>query len=116
MEMQPISRESVKARIDALSNQDLYIHLEMTMGAYTAHRDSSVHPASNFIKNAMIRYSHGEISDSFPFRVGLKLNGGWVYTEGLTHWDPTEPERLILSGNDKDGKLIVALQLSREPF
>lgn len=116
MQMQAITREAVMQRIDALKDQDLYIHLEMTMGAYTAHKDSSVHPASNFIKNAKICYSHGHISDSYPFRVGLKMNGGWVYTEGLTHWDPSEPERLILSGNDKDGKLIVALQLSKEPF
>jgi hypothetical protein len=114
--VQLIDRNAVKQRIDYLKNQPLYIHLEMTMGAYTAHKDSSVHPASNFIKNAVIEYSHGEISDSRPYRVGLKLNGGWVYTEGLTHWDPNETERLILSGNDKEGKLIVALQLSKAPF
>ncbi len=114
--MQPINREEVQRRIDALRDMDLYIHLEMTMGAYTAHKDQSIHPASNFIKNAVIRYSHGSLSESSPFRVGLKLNGGWVYAEGLTHWDETEGDRLILSGNDPDGKLIVALQLSREPF
>lgn len=114
--MQPIDREQVLERINAMKHQELYIHLEMTMGAYTSHRDSSVHPASNFIKNAKIQYEHGAISETSPFRVGLKMDGGWVYTEGLTHWDEEDDRRLILSGNDKEGRLIVALQLSKEKF
>lgn len=114
--MKPIDREKVQQRIDQLCNEPLYIHLEMTMGAYTSYRDSTIHPASNFIKNAVISYSHGSISDASPFRVGLKIEGGWVYTEGLTLWDDSDSERLILSGNDKEGRLIVALQLGREPF
>lgn len=114
--MKLIDREEVIKRIDALKGLDLYLHMEMTMGAYTSHRDESVHPASNFIKNVKIRFSHGTLSESSPFRVGLKLDGGWVYAEGMTHWDPTDHKRLILSGNDKDGKLIAALQLSEEPF
>lgn len=114
--MKAIDHKTVQNRLDALKNQELYLHLEMTMGAYTAHRDSSVHPASNFIKNAKISFSHATLSDSWPFRVGLKMEGGWVYTEGLTHFDETDLERLILSGNDKEGKLIVALQLSKTPF
>lgn len=114
--MKTIDREAVQARLDALKDTDLYLHLEMTMGAYTSHRDSSVHPASNFIKNVVIRYSHGVLSDSHPFRIGLKLAEGWVYTEGLTHWDSSDHDRLILSGNDREGRLIVALQLSKTPF
>ncbi len=114
--MELINREAVEGRLMALINKPLYIHLEMTMGAYTAHKDQSVHPASNFIKNAIIEYSHAAISEKSPYRVGLKLNGGWVYTEGLTHWDETDETHLILSGNDNDGKLIVALQLSSTPF
>ncbi len=114
--MKLIDREEVQRRIDALRDTELYIHLEMTMGAYTAHRDQSVHPASNFIKNAVICYAHGSLSEKAPYRIGLKLEEGWVYTEGLTHWDETDMERLILSGNDKEGKLIVALQLGKKPF
>jgi len=56
------------------------------------------------------------ISESSPHRIGLKINGGWVYAEGMTHWDETNASQLIISGNDKDGKLIAALQLSRSPF
>lgn len=114
--MKPIDRAYIQKRLEEMKDQPLYIHLEMTMGAYTAHRDSSVHPASNFIKNVRLSYSHGTISDSWPFRIGLKLEEGWAYTEGLTHYDETDHERLILSGNDKEGKLIVAFQLSKTPF
>lgn len=114
--MQLINREEVKRRIDALKDTNLYIHMEMTMGAYTSHKDQSVHPASNFIKNVVIKYEHGTLSESSPYRVGLKLDGGWVYAEGMTHWEETETKRLILSGNDTEGRLITALQLSTEPF
>jgi hypothetical protein len=114
--MQPIHKSEVQRMIDAHINQDLYIHLEMTMGAYAAHLDSSKHPAATFISNAVIRYSHGTISGNGPYRVGLKTDHGWVYSEGLTHYEESDNERMILAGHDSHGKLIVALQLSREPF
>ncbi|WP_054026582.1 YojF family protein [Bacillus sp. FJAT-28004] len=114
--MQLINQQKVQQRIDSFKNQELYIHLEMTTGAYAAHLDSSKHPAANFLTNAMIRYTHGSIAGSGPYRVGLKMNQGWVYSEGLTHWDENEMERLILAGHDGQGKLVVSLQLSRVPF
>jgi hypothetical protein len=114
--MQLIAQEEVQRKIDELKDQDLYIHMEMTTGAYAAHFDTSKHPAANFITNAMIRYSHGSIAGVGPYRVGLKMQNGWVYTEGLTHWEETETERLLLAGHDLQGKLVVCLQLSREPF
>lgn len=114
--MQLINQSEVQRKIDDLKDQDLYIHLEMTTGAYAAHFDSSKHPAATFISNATIRFSHGSISGSGPYRVGLKMEHGWVYSEGLTHYEETEPERLIMAGHDSQGKLIVSLQLSRQPF
>lgn len=114
--MQLIKPSEIQHRIDLLKDQDLYVHLEMTTGAYAAHLDSSKHPAANFITNAIIRYSHGSISGNGPYRVGLKMSQGWIYTEGLTHWEESESERLIMAGHDSNGKLVVALQLSREPF
>ena len=114
--MQLINPSDIQQRIDLLKDQDLYVHLEMTTGAYASHQDSSKHPAANFISNAIIRYSLGSISGSGPYRVGLKMLQGWVYTEGLTHWEESETERLIMAGHDSSGKLVVALQLSREPF
>jgi hypothetical protein len=114
--MQFIKPLEIQHRIDLLKDQDLYVHLEITTGAYAAHLDSSKHPVANFITNAIIRYSHGSISGTGPYRVGLKMRQGWVYSEGLTHWEESETERLIMAGHDGTGKLVVALQLSREPF
>lgn len=114
--MQLINQSEIQKRIDLLKEQDLYIHLEMTTGAYAAHFDSSKHPAATFITNAVIRYSHGSISGHGPYRVGLKMSQGWVYSEGLTHYEESENERLILAGHDSQGKLVVSLHLSREPF
>lgn len=114
--MQPIHTGTVQSRLDQLKDQHLYIHLEMTSGAYANHNDSSKHPAANFISNAAIRYSHGSIAGGGPYRVGLKTELGWVYSEGLTHYEETERERLIMAGHDSNGKLVVALQLSRTPF
>lgn len=114
--MELIRLSEVQQMIDKLTDQDLYIHLELTTGAYAAHYDSSKHPAANFITNAQIRFSHGVISGNGPYRVGLKMEQGWVYAEGLTHYEESETERLIMAGHDNQGKLVVALHLSREPF
>ncbi|WP_276354765.1 YojF family protein [Cohnella caldifontis] len=114
--MQLIHPVQVQIRLNALRDQDVFIHLEMTSGAYAAHNDSSKHPSATFITNARIRYAHGSIEGAGPYRVGLKTENGWVYSEGLTHWDENDTERLILAGHDAQGKLVVALQLSRQPF
>ncbi|WP_438350374.1 YojF family protein [Paenibacillus sp. FA6] len=114
--MQLIDQASVQRVIEKFKDQDLYIHLEMTTGAYASHNDQSKFTASTFISNGMIRYSLGSIEGSGPFRVGLKIDQGWVYSQGLTHWEENDEERLILAGHDNDGKLVVSLQLSKEPF
>lgn len=115
--MKLINQSEIQDRIDLLKDQDLYIHLEMTTGAYASHLDSSKHPAATFITNAVIRYSHGSISGNGPYyRVGLKMPQGWIYSEGLTHYEESERNRLIMAGHDIQGKLVVSLQLSREPF
>jgi len=114
--MVPIQKPLIQEQINALANTSLYIHLELTMGAYATHRDSSKHPAANFIRNAVIQYSHGSIEGKGPYRVGLKLDHGWVYTEGLTHVVEDEQGRLVMAGLDGEGKLVVALQLSKTPF
>jgi hypothetical protein len=114
--MQAIHKDDVQQRIGLLKDEELYLHLEMTSGAYTAYYDSSKHPAATFVTNAKIRFSEGSIIGDGPYRIGLKTSEGWVYSEGLTHWDAGEAERLILSGHDGEGKLVVALQLSRTPF
>lgn len=114
--MQLINQTEVQNRIDMFRGQKLYLHLEMTTGAYASHLDSTKHQASTFITNTLISYDLGSIQGEGPYRVGLKMQQGWIFSEGLTHWEETETERLLLAGHDVAGKLVVALQLSKEPF
>lgn len=114
--MQLINKALVQEQLDRYANEDLYLHMELTMGAYATHHDRMKHPASNFIKNIPVRYSKGTIVGDTYYRVGLKINDGWVYTEGLTHWEEKEEGRVLLAGHDAEGRLIVSLLLSRTLF
>lgn len=118
MNMQLIQPEKVQHALQLWREKPLYLHLEMTTGAYASHRDKSKHTASAFVTNTVIRYAEGSIAGKGPYRVGLKTPDGWVYAEGLTHWDEEAQAhaRLIMAGHDREGRLIVSLQLSEEPF
>ena len=107
---------AIQQQIDRMKDKEVYIHLEMTTGAYAGHHDHTKLTASAFITNAKLCYTRGSIEGSGPYRIGLKTEQGWIYAQGLTHWDETEKERLITAGHDIDGKLVVALQISTEPF
>lgn len=114
--MGPIVRDEVQAALDRLANQELYLHLETTTGAYAAQGPEKRPAVGAFVRNAAVRYSRGRIAGHGPYRVGLKLARGWVYAEGLTHWEPDGDNRILLHGLDQDGHLTVALQLSTTPF
>lgn len=114
--MDIISVNEVQAQIDKFANQPVYVHLETTNGAYASHKDESFFSANAYIRNANIQYEHGKIVGSGPFRVGLKLEFGWVYADGLTHFEVDEHGRLLLAGHGFDGKLAVALEISKTPF
>lgn len=114
--MLPIQPQAVQELLDKLKNRELYLHLELTNGAYTFEQDRSKLVASNMIRNVKVSYSTGSISGNGPYRVGLKMPEGWIYAEGLTHYEESETERAVLAGNDRAGKLVVSLMLSPEPF
>ncbi|WP_409346312.1 YojF family protein [Paenibacillus sp. MBLB4367] len=114
--MRLIDPQAVQRMLDSLKDQPLYLHLEMTTGAYASLKDSSRFTASTFLSNGEIRFTHGSIAGSGPYRVGLKTETGWVYSEGLTHWEDGDTERLIMAGHDTEGKLVVGLQLSKDKF
>lgn len=114
--MKNIEPAAVQQLLDRLKGEDVYIHLEMTTGAYASRRDQSKLTASTFITNAVVRYTQGSIAGEGPYRIGLKTEQGWIYAQGLTHWEESEQERLISAGHDGEGKLVVALQLSKDPF
>ncbi|WP_147535051.1 YojF family protein [Bacillus marasmi] len=114
--MELIIPEKVQAEIDRFAQQDVYLHLETTNGAYASHYNETFLSAGAYIRNALIRYEHGKIVGNGPYRVGLKLGIGWVYGEGLTHFEIAGEDRLLLAGHDSEGKLAVALELSKTPF
>ncbi|AGT30816.1 hypothetical protein M493_02415 [Geobacillus genomosp. 3] len=114
--MQPIDAAAVQEALDRFTNRDVYIHLETTNGAYASHHNERFFSAGAYIRNARIRFTRGKITGPGPYRVGLKLQSGWVYAEGLTHWEWTNEGQLLLAGHDYEGKLAVALELSDTPF
>ncbi|MGE8204930.1 YojF family protein [Heyndrickxia sp. NPDC080065] len=114
--MEPINISAVQEKINELSGKTVYIHLETTNGAYASHFNESFFSAGAYIRNAQVNYDHGKIIGDGPFRVGLKLAIGWIYAEGLTHFEIDDLGRLLLAGHGYDGKLAVALEISETPF
>nr|WP_077616391.1 YojF family protein [Caenibacillus caldisaponilyticus] len=114
--LEAIRKEDVQKVLDDFAGQELYIHLETTNGVYTGFRRPDQLSVGAFIRNGKIRYSRGKITGNGPYRVGLKMESGWVYAEGLTDWEVDDKGRLLLAGHHKDGKLAIALELSKEPF
>lgn len=114
--MVPIETSAIQKLLDQLKGKDVYIHVEMTTGAYAAHRGHASLAATALVQNTLVNYTQGSIVGHGPYRIGLKTAHGWVFAQGLTHFDPNETERLVAAGHDGDGKLVVAFQLSTEPF
>lgn len=114
--MEPIQISAVQEKINELSGKDVYIHLETTNGAYASHFNENFFSAGAYIRNAKVNYEHGKIIGDGPYRVGIKMEIGWIYAEGLTHFEVDEQNRLLLAGHGYDGKLAVALEISEKPF
>jgi hypothetical protein len=112
----PIHPEDVQKELDGFLNQEVYLHLETTNGAYAAHREETAMAVCAYIRNGLVRYHRGTITGVGPYRVGLKMDLGWIYAEGLTDWELDAEGRLLLAGNDSEGRLAIALQLSKHPF
>lgn len=114
--MDIVNKEHVQEVITSFANKDVYIHLETTNGSYATHFNANFLNAGAFIRNIQLNYELGKIVGESPHRVGLKLPHGWVYAQGITHYEVDEENRLILHGLDHEGKLSVALQISETPF
>jgi len=114
--MKEVNVSELQTLINSFANKDVYIHLETTNGAYASHFDEKVFNAGAFIRNAKIRYELGKVVDDSPHRVGLKMEHGWVYAQGITHYELDEQGRLLMAGLDYSGKLAVALEISETPF
>ncbi|RWZ55000.1 DUF1806 family protein [Halobacillus fulvus] len=115
--MKPIEQAKVQAKIDEFAGKDVYIHLETTNGAYASHFDEGAYNVGAFIRNAKVKYQHGKIvSTGGSYRVGLKIDLGWVYAEGVSDFEVDEKDRLLMAGHDREGRLMVALEISETPF
>jgi len=114
--MEPVVAETVQRELERFTNQDVYIHLETTSGAYASHFNESFFNSGAYIRNALIKYERGTIAGKGPYRVGLKMPIGWIYAEGITHFEVDEQDRLLLAGHDYQGKLAVCLEISKTPF
>jgi hypothetical protein len=116
IKMKEVNVNELQAQLNSFANKDVYIHLETTNGAYASHFDEKVFNSGAFIRNVKIRYELGKVVDDSPHRVGLKMEHGWVYAQGITHFELDEHGRLLMAGLDYSGKLAVALEISDTPF
>lgn len=113
--MKSIHPATIQTYLDAHVNTKLYVHVETTNGAYATHNDPDFHNAGMFIRNVAIEYSIGQIKGHGPYRIGLKLDHGWLYVEGLTDFEQ-HGEQLLLAGHDRLGRLACALHLDVKPL
>lgn len=115
--MKPIEMDRVQEWLDGFKNKPVYIHLETTNGSYASHFDNKGVNVGAYIRNAKVQFDQAKIvlSDNI-MRVGLKIELGWIYAEGVSHWEIYEDSKLLLAGHDDLGRLRVALQISETPF
>jgi len=111
-----IDPSSLQAELDRRSGQAMYLHLETTTGSYTLLGPEKRPPVIAFVRNVKVVYQRGTVRGRGPYRVGLKLDHGWVYADGLTDMTISDRGELLLAGHDPDGHLTIALQLSAVPF
>lgn len=114
--MKEVQIEDLQSALNSFANKEVFIHLETTNGAYATHFNEQVFNAGAFIRNVKIRYELGKVVAESPHRVGLKMEHGWVYAQGITHYEIDELGRLLMAGLDHSGKLAVALEISETPF
>lgn len=114
--MNPIKKLLVQPLLDSFLNREVYLHLETTNGAYAVHTQERAMAVGAYIRNAHIGFKRGIITGDGPYRVGLKMELGWVYAEGLTDFEVDPEGQLLLAGHDPEGRLAVALELSLNPF
>lgn len=115
--MEQIVIDQVQTELDRFLNKEVYVHLETTNGAYASHFDDKAYNVGAFIRNAKVSYKHAKIVGSGnAFRVGLKMDIGWIYAEGVSQYEIDDQNRLLMAGHDREGRLMVALEISETPF
>ncbi|HLR08896.1 MAG TPA: YojF family protein [Bacillota bacterium] len=115
--MEPIDMHRVQEILDTFVNKDVYIHIETTNGAYASHFDHRAYNVGAYVRNAKVRFSRAKlVGNGNVYRAGLKMADGWIYAEGLTDWTMHDDTKLLLAGHDREGRLMVSLQIGTTPF
>lgn len=115
--MESIELHAVQEELNRFVGKDVYLHLETTTGSYASLSGDDKVAVVAYIRNGKIAFHRATITGPGPYRVGLKLEGGWVYAEGLTDWETREKgDQLLMAGHDQEGQLHIALELSFHPF
>nr|WP_279390497.1 MULTISPECIES: YojF family protein [unclassified Staphylococcus] len=117
--MELINAEAVQRLLTSFENKPVFLHVETTNGAYANHFDQRVFNAGTFLRNIQVTYEHAQLKggDKDPYRVGLKLrDGGWVYVQGLTHYEINDNDEFLIAGFNYEGQLAATLEISEKPF
>ncbi|ASN04744.1 YojF family protein [Virgibacillus necropolis] len=115
--MKPIELNNVQQILENFCNKEVYVHLETTNGAYASHFDDKAYTVGAYIRNAKVTFSQAKIvGNGNTYRTGLKMELGWIYAEGLTDWVLDHDNRLLMAGHDREGRLMVSLEISETPF
>jgi LmbE family N-acetylglucosaminyl deacetylase len=111
MRLQPISPPDVEPALRRFVDGPVYLHLETTAGAYTEGGFGA------FARNVRVRLRRARVAgEDGRFRAGMETEEGWVYVEGLTHWELDDAGRLLLAGYDAEGRVTAVCELSPSPF
>lgn len=114
--MKKVEWKALQDELNRYQHKSVFIHLETTNGAYASHFQEGFFNSGAFIRNVELTYNLGKVTPDYPHRVGLKTTNGWVYAQGITHYEVDEQNRLLMAGLDHEGKLAVALQISETAF
>lgn len=114
--MESINIIEVQKELNKFTNVHLYYHLETSNGSYNSIEGKGLTSVCTFVRNNKLSFDRGVITGEGPYRVGLRLQDGWLYAEGLTDWELTEQQQLLLAGHDDEGRVLIALELSKHPF
>ncbi|MBK3956940.1 YojF family protein [Staphylococcus haemolyticus] len=114
-----INAEEVQQLLTSFENKPVYLHVETTNGAYANHFDQRVFNAGTFLRNIQVTCEHAQLKGGAkdPYRVGLKLrDGGWVYVQGLTHYEINNNNEFLIAGFNYEGQLAATIEISEKPF
>ncbi|RNB36571.1 DUF1806 family protein, partial [Staphylococcus aureus] len=42
--------------------------------------------------------------------------GGWVYVQGLTHYEINDNNEFLIAGSNYEGQLAATIEISEQPF